>query len=216
MDYTHEEKLLKILKHSSLLTSYNKNVAISVFYDAIKLFYYKQKHRDKPQLKQKEIAQCLNLVYYHHRKDKIFQVKNALLENFGRKIDEKEALEYYEKKVMGIDEHGIDFLYRNHDIKSENYLESRGKRLPWIHYTISNSKEIYEKQESNNLKYLYVSHFEYPVSINEPYYTTFFLVIVLKRSDKSLGFLTAFSVDRYNQFLSKLESWNLPYFRGKK
>lgn len=221
MRYAKEQKLLRII---DALSFNNKNVALNVFYDATKLFYYKQQHRNKPQLKPKEIAQCLNLIYYHHQRDRIIKAQDGLLENFGRKIEEKETLDYYERKVIGpitdqlgdvvtIDELGMDFLYDAHEIKSENYLEPRAKRLPWIHYAITNSREIYEKEEGNSVKYLYVSHFEYPVNINEPYRTTFFLVIVLKRKDSSLGFLTAFSVDRYNQFLSKLESWRIPYFR---
>lgn len=224
MSQLKEKKLLRIIENSRLLSSYNREVALDVFYDATKMFYYKQKHKNKPQLKHKEIAQCLNLIYYHHQKDQLIRAKDSLLENFGRKIEEKEALDYYEKKTMGkvkdylgeeisIDELGMDFLYDGHDMKPENFLESRAKRLPWIRYTLENSREIYEKQEQNSVKYLYVSHFEYPVHVADLYYTTFFLVILIKRKDGSLGFLTAFSVDRYNQFLSKLESWRIPCFR---
>ena len=224
MDHLKEKKLLRIIENSRLLSAYNRDVALDVFYDATKVFYYKQKHRNKPQLKHKEIAQCLNLIYYHHQKDQLVRAKDDLIENFGRSIGEKEALEYYEKKVMGkikdcfgeeinIDELGLDFLYDGHEMKPENFLEPRAKRLPWIRYTLENSREIYEKQERNSVKYLYVSHFEYPVHITEAYYRTFFLVIIIKRKDGSLGFLTAFSVDRYNQFLSKLESWRIPCFR---
>ncbi|MDD4979983.1 MAG: hypothetical protein PHS93_09960 [Candidatus Omnitrophica bacterium] len=224
MSNLKEKKLLRIMENSRLLSTYNRDVTLDVFYDAIKMFYYKQKHRNKLQLKHKEIAQCLNLIYYHHQKDNLIIAQGNLLENFGRKIEEKEALDYYDKKVMGkvkdslgeeitIDELGMDFLYDGHEMKPDNFLEPRAKRLPWIHYTLENSREIYEKQERNSVKYLYVSHFEYPVHITEAYYRTFFLVIIIKRKDGSLGFLTAFSVDRYNQFLSKLESWRIPCFR---
>jgi len=219
-----EKKLLRIIENSRLLSLHNREVALDVFYDATKMFYYKQKHRNKPQLKHKEIAQCLNLIYYHHQKDKLIRADDSLLENFGRKIEEKEALDYYEKKTMGkvkdclgeeisIDELGMDFLYDGHEMKSENFLESRAKRLPWIRHTLENSREIYEKQERNSVKYLYVSHFEYPVHAPDLNYSTFFLTMLIKRRDGSLGFLTAFSVDRYNQFLSKLESWRIPCFR---
>jgi len=224
MGQLKEKKLLRIIENSRLLSSYNREVALDVFYDATKIFYYKQRHRNKPQLKHKEVAQCLNLIYYHHQKDQLVRAKDGLLENFGRNIAEREAIDYYEQKVMGkvkdslgeeinIDELGMDFLYDGHDMKPDNFLESRAKRLPWIRYTLENSKEIYEKQERNSIKYLYVSHFEYPVHAVDVYYTTFFLVILIKRKDGSLGFLTAFSVDRYNQFLSKLESWRIPFFR---
>jgi hypothetical protein len=224
MSYLKEKNLLRIIENSRLLSAYNRDVALDVFYDATKMFYYKQKHRNKPQLKHKEIAQCLNLIYFHHQRDRLVKAKDDLIENFGRSIGEKEALEYYENKVMGkvkdcfgeginIDELGMDFLYVSHEMKTVNFLEPRAKRLPWIRYTLENSREIYEKQEQNSVKYLYVSHFEYPVHIAEAYYKTFFLVIIIKRKDGSLGFLTAFSVDRCNQFLSKLESWRIPYFR---
>ena len=225
MSHPKEKKLLRIIENSRLLSAYNRDVALDVFYDATKMFYYKQKHRSKLQLKHKEIAQCLNLVYYHHQKDKLITANERLLENFGRKIEEKEGLDCYDKKVMGkvkdylgeeitIDELGMDFLYDGHQMRPENFLEPRAKRLPWIRYTLENSREIYEKQERNSVKYLYVSHFEYPVHLTETHYRTFFLVIIIKRKDGSLGFLTAFSVDRYNQFLSKLESWRIPHFRN--
>ncbi|MDP2905275.1 MAG: hypothetical protein Q8O22_03100 [Candidatus Omnitrophota bacterium] len=154
MGHLKEKKLLRIIENSRLLSALNRDVALDVFYDATKVFYYKQKHRNKPQLKHKEIAQCLNLIYYHRQKDRLVKAKDDLIENFGRSIGEKEALEYYEKKVMGkikdcfgeeinIDELGMDFLYDGHEMKPDNFLEPRAKRLPWIRYKLLDKSRIF-------------------------------------------------------------------------
>ncbi len=212
-----EHKLSRVLEYSKLLSEANKKSVLDIFYDAAKLIYYKQKHSKKPQLKSKEIARCLNLVYYHHKHDNKIEVSGGLSENMGREFSEKEALEYYQNRVMGtvkdtlgqdvlIDEMGMDFLYEDHDINPENYRQARGKRLPWIQHVIKNTKEIYTKQERNTLLYVYVSKFM--IRFNGQENLSWFLVFAKKRKDidKTLAFLTAIPVDRYNGFLSKLES----------
>jgi hypothetical protein len=212
-----EHKLSRVLEYSKLLSEANRKLVLDIFYDAVKLIYYKQKHNKKPQLKSKEVARCLNLIYYHHKHDNKIEVKDGLAENMGREFSEQEALEYYQNRVMGtvkdtlgqdvlIDEMGMDFLYEDHDIKPEHYRQARGKRLPWIRHVIKNSKEIYTKQERNTLLYVYVSKFM--IRFNGQENLSWFLVFAKKRKDidKTLAFLTAIPVERYNGFLSKLES----------
>ncbi|MDE2223483.1 MAG: hypothetical protein KGK03_10495, partial [Candidatus Omnitrophica bacterium] len=200
-----------------LLSKVNRATLIDIYYDAAKLIYYKQTHSKKPQLKPKEIARCLNVVFYHQRHGQPVEVTGELLENFGGDFSEERALKYYQERVIGsvqdqlgqtvtIDEAGMDFLYENHEIKSENYRQTRGKRLPWIQYVLRNTKEIYTKQEGNSYLYIYVTKFLLPLKTHTA--VTWFLVFTKKRKDidKSLALLTAIPVDRYNGFLSKLES----------
>ncbi len=213
-----EHKLSRLLEHSKLLSEINRKLVLDVFYDATKLIYFKQKHSTKSQLKPKEIALCLNLIHHHHKNDLAIEVRDELAENMGGDFPEQKALDYYQYKVMGtikdtlgqkvvIDEMGIDFLYEEHDdLKPENYRQARGKRLPWIQHVIKNTKEIYTKQERTTLLYIYVSKFVIRFDGQQNF--CWFLVFAKKRKDidKTLAFLTAIPVDRYNGFLSKLES----------
>jgi hypothetical protein len=214
-----EENLCRLLESTKLLSAINRDIVVKILYDTTKLIWYKQNHTKKVQLKPKEIARCLSLVYYHHLWNKIIVVTGKLFENMGGEFLEGEALDYYQKKVMGtvkdklgqdivIDELGMDFLYMDHNnADSLNYRQARGKRLPWIKYVLQNSNEIYTKQEGNTLLYIYVMTFVIPISPVEKT-TNWFLVFVKKRKDieKTLGFLTAIPVEKYNGFLSKLEA----------
>ncbi len=213
------ERLVKPLaRELRLLLPSNRETTLRIFYDAAKLIYYKQKQLRKPQLKQKEIAQALELVYFHHRHDSRISVEGALAENFGAVFSESAALDYYEKKVEGIavdtlgnavtiDDLGIDFLYEEHE-KSGRYLEPRGKRLPWIKHTLATTREVYEGIEYSHEQYYYVSHYVIPLKVpTSVEIDSYFVVIVRKRKDKSRGFLTAFPVDRYNQLLGKISRW---------
>ncbi|MFZ2386158.1 MAG: hypothetical protein WBE75_08170 [Candidatus Omnitrophota bacterium] len=219
-----DKKLCKLLDSTKIILEVNRKTVIDIFYDAVKLIYYKQSHMKKNQLKSKEIARCLNLIYYHQLYSKIIQVNGELAENMGKPFLEEDALNYYQHRVMGkvrdklgqevvIDEMGMDFLYEGHNVDPVNYRQARGKRLPWIRHTIQNTNEIYIKQEGNSLLYIYVSKFIIPIPFDTV--TDWFLVLCRKRKDveKTLAFLTAIPVARYNGFLSKLESMS-PVMRG--
>lgn len=226
MILSSDKNLCRLIENTNVLSPVNRQTVIDIFYDAIKLIYYKQSHMKKSQLKPKEIARCLNLIYYHHLCSKPVNVTGKLAENMGRDFPEADALRYYQDQVMGrvtdclgqevvIDEMGMDLLYDGHDADSGKYLQARGKRLPWIQFTIQNTSEIYTKQEGNSLLYIYVSKFIIPIPFDTA--TDWFLVLCRKRKDiaKTLAFLTAIPVARYNGFLSKLESMN-PVIRSAK
>ena len=211
-----EKRVKPLARELRLLAPLNREAALRIFYDAAKLIYYKQKQLKKPQLKQKEIAQALETIYFHHRYDVPSKVVGSLAENFGSSFPESSALDYYEKKVEGIlvdtrgnavtiDDLGIDFLYEDHE-KDGRYLEPRGKRLPWIKQTLTTSREVYEGIEVGHEQYYYVSHYVIPLKDAAPI-NSYFVVIVRKRRDKSRGFLTAFPVEKYNQLLSKIAKW---------
>jgi hypothetical protein len=219
MKLSSDKNLCRLLENTKILSVVNRDTVIDVFYDAVKLIYYKQSHLKKKQLKPKEVARCLNLLHYHQLWSRATNVVGELADNMGKDFPEGDALTYYQHKVMGkvidrlgqevvIDELGMDFLYEGHDVDPTKYLQARGKRLPWIQYTIQNSDEIYTKQEGNSLLYIYVSKFIIPIPFDTV--TDWFLVLCRKRKDieKTLAFLTAIPVARYNGFLSKLESMN--------
>ena len=196
----------------------NRETLIRVFYDAAKLVYYKQKLMRKNQLKPKEIAQCLETIFYRYHRDKEFLVMGDLAVNFGRDFPAEKALRYYDSNVEGtvndtrgmavtIDDLGMDFLYEDHDLNGK-YIQPRGKRLPWIRHTLITSKEIYAGREYGHEQYYYVTHYVIPILNEEKGETSrlhsYFMVVVRKRKDRTLGFLTAFPIDRYNQLLGKL------------
>lgn len=205
-----------LLRDVPLFLAQNREIMLRVFYDAAKAVYYKQKNSQKPRLKEKEIAKCLELVFSHHQRDRQTAVEGQLAENFGRPFSENEALDYYEKRVEGtivdtlgraitIDTLGIDFLYERHQ-KHGIYLEYRGKRLSWIRHALSTSREIFTGIEEGREQLYYVSHYVIPLRYAEAAHA-YFVVIVRKRKDKTLGFLTAFPIGTYNKFLRKAVEW---------
>ena len=73
--------------------------------------------------------------------------------------------------------------------------------------TGSASAEVYEGEEEGYQQFYYVTHYAIPLLPPQPTQHSYFIVIVRKRKDRSLGFLTAFYVDTYNRFLSKISRW---------
>lgn len=201
----------------SKLTPQNREAMLRACYDTAKLVYYKQERTGKPQLKLKEIGWCLETIHFHHRRDKVVVVNGQLADNFGGKFPVDRALDYYEHNLEGtykdqfgnvitVDEPGLSFLYEGHDLTGD-YLEPRAKRLPWIKHTLTTSLEVYEGEEQGHQQFYYVTHYAIPLVSPEPTQHCYFIVIVRKRKDRSLGFLTAFYVDTYNRFLSKIAKW---------
>ena len=101
MALSSDKNLCKLLENTRILSVVNRDTTIDIFYDAVKLIYYKQNHMKKNQLKPKEIARCLNLIYYHHLWSKTVNVSGILAENMGKDFPEEDALKYYQHKVMG-------------------------------------------------------------------------------------------------------------------
>ncbi len=159
------EHLVQLL-NSGLMSKGNSDRCVRICYDAVKIIHLRERRLKKSQLKMQEIASALTLVHFHHTRAYRFNAVGQLAENFGE-CPEAKALEYYEKFAMGtvtdrfgrtimIDEDGVRSLYKEprsgkHVVASENYEETRGKRLPWIRHVLENSLAVYGKTDRRNL-----------------------------------------------------------------
>ncbi len=214
----------KIPRFLKSLSRFNAQKATNLVEDIIKLIYYRQERMRKTNLKPKEILKLVDL--FRFRTDNAFEkiVKDKLAECFGD-ISEKEALDYYDKNVMGsifdvyhrtviIDEDGMRFLYKDaegkHVVDSANFRSNRAKRMPWIRYVIENTKEVYDVEEYVGVFYFYVAKMIIPFPKEGYSKPTYFIVVVRKGKDKKLYFKTAYCVDKYNRFLKIIEP-SLPY-----
>jgi hypothetical protein len=212
------QRQLKTLLDSGLLSAKNAERISRVFYDATKIVIERQKHLNKPQLKMKEISSALVLAETLHSQSFHFEATGGLAENFGT-ISEAEALEYYDKKVMGtikdkhgrsitLDEDGMKSLYKDpqsgkHHVAAENYEEVRGKRLPWIKYTLTSSGAIYVSEENVmgafRRTYLYTAIVSIPIHPKPQ--TSYYVVVVREGKNQILRMVTAYSMFKRNRFL---------------
>ncbi|HEV7673876.1 MAG TPA: hypothetical protein VGQ12_05035 [Candidatus Angelobacter sp.] len=212
------EKLMKLLA-SGLLSAKNAERIARVFCDATKIVYERQKQLKKPQLKMKEISSALVLAESLHSQAFRFEATGHLAENFGQ-FDEGKALTYYDQKVIGtvkdihgrsivIDDDGMRSLYKDpesgkHIVAAENYEEGRGKRLPWIRFTLQNSHAIYVSDKRINGAFRRVFLFTAIVSIplDPKPQVSYYVVVVRERKNGDLQFVTAYSMFQINKFLS--------------
>lgn len=203
----------------SLLSEHNAYRGKSIIIDILKILYFKQKRLVKSNLKEKEIIRAIELVSFHCKNKFECLVKDRLTECFGN-IEEGEALDYYEKNVMGeindvfgrkiiIDEDGMRFLYKDksgeHVVDPQNFQMNRAKRLPWIRFVLSCSEETYEVENYIGLTYLYVTKMTIPLKEKAYNSSTYFIIVVKKGKDKKFYFKTAYGVDKYNRFLKIIE-----------
>lgn len=221
-------KELNALLTSNQFSRQNAERVARVCLDAARLAYERQKQMKKSELKAKEIASALILAETLHSDAFRFVADGALAELFGGNCDERTALAYYEKKVMGsvvdrhgrnieIDEDGMRSLYKDpdsgrHEMSSENYEEVRGKRLPWIRYTLQNSHGIYVVEESLGKsgvrrKFLYTATVTIRIKGGEQ--TSYYVAIVREGKNNLLRFVTAFSMFERSGFLHAIATGSL-------
>jgi hypothetical protein len=221
------EKLFGILK-SGALRKENYDTCIRVLYDAVKIIYYRQERLNKPQLKPSEIASALSLAYFYHSFIYRFHVTGQLAGNFGP-CPEAKAVAYFRQSVVGtvtdvfgrkvaIENRGERSLYKEqvtgkHVIAPQNYEEVRGKRLPWIRHTIEKTRSVFRVEENVGgtfrRTYLYTAISSIPLIGKAPA-TAYFVVVVPEDGNKNLRFVTAYQVEKHNQFLSRIEP-GVPY-----
>ena len=216
-------KLVTKLQRPDMLSAKNANRLVRVFYDATKIVYERQKRLKRPELKMKEIASALLIAERINSSQFHFAATGTLAECFGS-IDEGAALNYYQHKVMGevtdkfgrkinIDEDGMRSLYKDpetgkHLVRSDNYEEVRGKRLPWIRHALMNSESDYISEEtiagSFRRSFLYTAVVSVPNTSDPQYY-----VVVVRehagRLDAEYSFLTAYTMLKRNRFLQIIE-----------
>lgn len=214
------EQFRALFFDATLLTSRNKERLARVFYDATKLVYMRQKRLNKPQLKMKEVSSALVLAETLHSQAFQLNATEELAENFGGEFSEDKALEYFGKKVQGevqdiygrkivIDEDAMRSLYKDpatgkHVVSSENYEQVRGKRLPWICYTLENSAAIYVVEETVSgafrRTFLYTAIATIPL-VPKPQ-TSYYVIPVREDKNKNLRMVTAYSMFTRNKFLA--------------
>ncbi len=194
-----------------------------------RLYYEKLKRKKKKEkriiyLKRSDVSNALMISDFHFSHSREVMAKDHMA-TLGY-IEEKDALKYYEHFVMGktrdrygreivIDEEGMKFLYKQagtgeHIINSDNYERIRGKRLHWIKPTIEQTEEIYENHERNWTSYYYIGTFIIPYTDDKSgeklVKENYLFIVVRKEADKSLKFITAYPIDKYGQFLKRIES----------
>lgn len=218
---TNSEALTRLL--DTLLSPKNAERLVTVFRDAAKIVYERQKRLEKKQLKMKEVSTALVLAESLHSRMFQFVAMGKLAECFGE-LDEAAALNYYEQHVMGevqdcfgrtvvIDEDGMRSLYKDpksgrHLVISENYESVRGKRLPWIRHSIINSPSIFvnEEQISGSFRrsLLYASTVPVPVR-GQSAKTEYHIVVARETKTNALRMVTAYSIFERDSFLHSIE-----------
>ena len=178
---------------------------------------------NKPTLKMKEISSALILAETLHSQPFQFNAVGELAENFGGDFSEEKALEYFGSKVMGevndvhgrkvvIDEDAMKSLYKEegtgkHIVDPENYEQVRGKRLPWIRFTIQGSRAIYVAEEtfggSFRRTFLYTGIATIPLQLQKPQ-VSYYIIPVREGKNGNLRMVTAYSMFTRNKFLSRI------------
>jgi hypothetical protein len=210
------------LLSSGIMSRDNTERCIRICYDAAKIIHLRQERLHKSQLKIREITSALTLVHFHHTSAYRFNAVGCLAENF-RECDESKALRYYGDRVMGtvadqfgrlvlIDEDGMKSLYKEprsgrHVVASENYEESRGKRLPWIRHVIENSRSVYilEEKVSGRFRRSHIYTAIASIPLKPKPSVSYFIAVVAEDGNRKLKFLTAYAINSFNRFLKCIE-----------
>ena len=181
------------------------------YYIAAKILLHRSEQLGKP-IKRKDVCQAVEVVRQRIDKGYFFELQGELFENFGS-CDYSKAINYYEKKVMGdytdvygrviqIDEEGMTHLFKNpktgkHDLdmREENYVEPRGKRLPWINHVLSKSTEIYEYVDDSRKErtYFYVGYTFVRSTIGNV--ANYYLVVTRQNKGEGIKFKTAYFLE---------------------
>jgi hypothetical protein len=218
---------LRELMDSGILSTPNRERIARVFYDATKIVYERQESLEKKQLKMKEVSSALVLADLINSQAFHFDAVGELGENFGGAFSEDEALEYFEKKVMGtvkdvhgrkiiIDEQSVNSLYKEkgsgrHVVATENYEQARGKRLPWIRHALQKSSAIFVAEEkvggSFRRTLLYTGIVSIPLGQEA---VTEYYIVPVREGQSDLRMITAYSMAKRNRFLKTL-SLTIPY-----
>jgi hypothetical protein len=232
------EKIVKLFDNIKGLNKPNKELVVDVFYDVVRLLKKKEERTHKTQFAKDEVITAINVIYDLYSKKQVWDMGllgNKHLYDFffdpddcikEKKDHEAEALKYYEANLMKKEvkdrygrriiftEEGIGHLYKDpitgkHDIKPENFVTWRKKRMPWLHHTLEHTYKVYERTSPIKeipIRFLYTSDFKYTYTndkgIKEDKYERF-LVIVTQTSE-GLKFETAYALD-HDELIKYLE-----------
>lgn len=234
--FSTEVEITKKLRRVGNLHIFENAQTIShIFYDVFKMAYLALNRKKSGirkvnsfpvLLRRREVTRLVKIVHYHHCHDKTFTATHELMQCFGSRFSEADALKFFENYVEGetkdkygrlirIDlEDGAKFLYKDnitgrHDMATENYKPERGKRLPWIKHTIHNTSNIYTKIDGHQREIMYVSKYDLPSYDGESNKNYWVVIVKKNKKDKvsPYNFKTAFPIFVYNSLLARLERY---------
>lgn len=229
-------KYLRRVAH--VLSLSNQHIMARIFYDSIKIAYYRVKRKTERSksrysgevvLKEREVANILRCVHYLHVNNRVHTASHELTQCFGKYFEEEgPAVKFFEHFVEGEAqdkfgrtviinlEEGLRFMYKDpdtqrHKILPENYVSSRGKRLPWIKNTITKTTNIYRRLDKKQEELLYVNQYEIELKDQENV-RCYWLVIAKKNKKDKMGpyrFKTAWPIhqNNYNRLLKIIEGF---------
>lgn len=220
-------KELNSLLTSAAFSRQNAEKVARVCYDAARLVYERQKRTGKRALKTREVSNALLLAETLHASAFRFVAEGALAALFGKPCCEATAVDYFGKSVMGevtdyygrkvtIDEDALKSLYKDpatgtHHVDPENYEEVRGKRLPWIRHTITNSDAVYVEEEMIGRTGIRRKYF-YTAIVTQRYrneeHVSYYVVLAREAKSGALKMVTAFSMFERHGFLHTIAASN--------
>lgn len=234
---TLEKILEKVKRISTTLPIEENRIIYYIFYGVLKLSYYRLKHKKSGLskfitepiiLKQKEITSLFTLIHKYYSREKEYLAERNLIQlfKFGDELPENEAVRFFEEYVEGecedrfgrrikIDLEAIKFMYKDketdrHIMKSENYMEFRGKRLPWIRHTLRHTKNVFQRNDRHFWELLYVNKYNLLLKKGKSV-KNLWIIIVKKRAKDKVGpflFKTAFPIYKHNEFFRILEQYS--------
>ena len=228
-----------LVRISHVLSESNQHIMARIFYDSIKMAYYRVKRKTERSkthytgeiiLKEREVARILRTVHYLHVNNRVYTASHELIQCFGKFFkDEGPAVRFFEEFVEGkvqdkfgrtviINlEEGLRFMYKDpntqrHIVSPENYVPSRGKRLPWIKHTIAKTKNIYRRIDKKQEELLYINQYEIELK-EQDNVRCYWLVVAKKNKKDKVGpyrFKTAWPIhqNKYNRLLKIIEGFD--------
>lgn len=218
-----QDRFLTLLRLLEGFSPANLQIVYNSFIETAKVLSVRQNRLNKAQLKPKEVRSALQLVAFHYDNTKEVDATLHELNAFlGKEPSEDDAFTYFEKTVMGrvndvygreivISEDGLKHLYKEdvsgkHVIATDNFMPMRAKRLPWIRWTIQNTREIYKKRDNNWIVYGYVQTFRVPLKPSSV--ANYFLVIIRKKDRQApLELVTSYHMEDHEDFLKRIEDF---------
>lgn len=189
-------------------------------------------------LRAKEVRSALDIISFHYQMTQEVHIsRDGLDALIGRGFTEGQALDYYEKNVEGrvtdrggreiiLGTEGSQHLYKDpasgkHTVKPENFQTTRAKRLPWIHWTLKNSLEVYvqtvERPGGQSWRVFgYVQTFLVPyrdkdTGVDKVRRNYLFVVARRERKDAAIEFVTAYYFEDHETLLKKVAAFE-PFY----
>ena len=170
----------------------------------------------------KNLAAILETLHWFYLNDTVIHAQQETLDFFGNPPTYKEACKYFDdvlrkeykfnsdSKII-LDENSKRLICKDssgrHILAKDNYVETRGKRLPFIKNSLENLNHCYEiiQEPGKEEQLMIINQYRYPVKIDTYNYEYF--VMILRRfgaSSKEYRLITAFSVYLYRGILRKI------------